>query len=213
LRRIIRAPADKGDLVTRALSGVQVVLDIEDGIATADALLASPVLALCVQQLVAEGVVIRVLGGLLDDDLFPVITDLVNDPFDVLAELELVERANALWRYGNTETRWLALCCETLREVLRVQDGGGLLELGELPYVRTRIEPAVKTVNRCNNLTVFEWSYHGSCVDEIDVKERTSSALSVLSSVACQLWGQGGAVGLGRNATWARHHHLQQYQG
>lgn len=48
LRRIIRAPADESNLVARALATLQFILDIKDRIATANALLAPPVLALCV---------------------------------------------------------------------------------------------------------------------------------------------------------------------
>jgi len=102
LRRIIRAPADKGDLVARTLTRLQLILDVEDGISTTDSLLAASVLALCVQELVTESVVVGVCGGLLNDNLFPVIADLVDDPFDILAELELVERADALGGYGDT---------------------------------------------------------------------------------------------------------------
>jgi citrate lyase beta subunit len=105
LRRIIRAPADESDLVARALTRLQLIFDIEDGIATTDSLLAASVLALCIQELVAECVVVRVFGCLLNDDLFPVVANLVDDPFDILAELELVERANALGGYRDTAIR------------------------------------------------------------------------------------------------------------
>jgi len=102
LRCIIRAPADKGDLVARALARLQLILDVEDGVAATDALLTAAVLALCVQELVAEFVVVGLCGRLLNDNLFPVVADFVDDPFDILAELELVERANALGGYGDT---------------------------------------------------------------------------------------------------------------
>lgn len=102
MRRIIRAPGNKRDLVARALTALELVLDIEDGIAAANALLAAAVLALRVEQLVAEGVVVRVRRRLLDDDFLPVVADLVNDPLQRLAELEVVEGADALGRDGDT---------------------------------------------------------------------------------------------------------------
>lgn len=93
---IVRCPADKGDLAPRALTTVKLVLDIEDGIAATNALLAAAVLALGVEQLLAEHVKVCLLGRLLDNNLFPVVADLVDYPLDVLAELELVEGADAL---------------------------------------------------------------------------------------------------------------------
>lgn len=102
LRRIVWSPADECDLAPRALARLELVLDVEDGVAAADALLALAVLALRVEQLLAEGVKVGFLGRLLDDNLFPVVADLVDDPLDVLAELELVERADALGRDGDT---------------------------------------------------------------------------------------------------------------
>ena len=102
LRRIIRRPANECDLAPRALAAIKLVLDVEDSIAPANALLALAVLALCAQQLLAEGVEVGFLGCLLDHDFFPVVADLVDDPFDVLAELELVEGADALGRDGDT---------------------------------------------------------------------------------------------------------------
>jgi hypothetical protein len=102
LRRIIRYPADEGNLVPGTLARLELVLDIENGIATANALLALSVFALCVQELLAEDLEVGLLRALLNDNLFPVIADLINDPFDVFAELELVEGADALGVYGDT---------------------------------------------------------------------------------------------------------------
>ena len=102
MRSIIRCPADKGNLAPRALATVKVVLDIKDGIAATNALLAAAVLALGVEQLLAEDVKVCLLRCLLDNDLFPVVADLVDYPLDVLAELELIEGANALGRDGDT---------------------------------------------------------------------------------------------------------------
>lgn len=142
LRRIIGAPADKGDLVARAFTRLQLVLDIEDGIATADALLSASVLALCVQELVAECVVVGVFGRLLNDNLFPVVADLVDDPFDVLAELELVERADALGGYGDTAMRWLAAKSFSGGAVRAECERLELDTTAACMHVRTRIEPA-----------------------------------------------------------------------
>lgn len=102
LRRIIWRPADECDLAPGALARLELVLDIEYSIAAANALLALAVLALRVEQLLAENIKVGFLGRLLDDNLFPVVADLVDDPLDVLAELELVERADALGCYGDT---------------------------------------------------------------------------------------------------------------
>ena len=100
--RIIWRPADKCNLAPGALARVKFVLDIEHGVAAANALLALPILALSVEQLLAEGVKVCFLRGLLNDNLFPVVADFVDDPLDILAELQLVECADALGRYGDT---------------------------------------------------------------------------------------------------------------
>jgi hypothetical protein len=102
LRRIIWRPADECNLAPGTLARVQVVLDIEHGIAATNALLALAVFALCVEKLLTEGIEVGFLGGLFNDNLFPVVADLVDDPLDILAELQLVECADALGRYRNT---------------------------------------------------------------------------------------------------------------
>jgi hypothetical protein len=102
LWRIIWRPADECNLAPGTLARVKLVLDIEHGVAAANALLALAVLALGVEQLLAEGVKVCFLGRLLNDNLFPVVADLVDDPLDILAELQLVECADALGRYGDT---------------------------------------------------------------------------------------------------------------
>jgi hypothetical protein len=96
LRRIIRDPADESDLAALALAAGGVVLDVVDGVAAANALDALAVLALGADQLLAESVVVGLGGGLLDDNLLPVVGDLEDDPLEALAELELVERLDAL---------------------------------------------------------------------------------------------------------------------
>ena len=102
LRRIIRHPRDKGDLAARALATSGLVLDIKDGIPTAHALLALLVLALGIQQLLPELAVVVVRRGLLNDNLLPVVGDLVNDPLGRLAELELIEGLDALGCDGDS---------------------------------------------------------------------------------------------------------------
>ena len=102
LRRIIWRPADKSDLAPGALSAFELVLDVEHGVATANALLALAVLALGVEELLTEDGPVSLLGGLLNNNLLPVVADLVDDPLGVLAELELVEGADALGCDGNT---------------------------------------------------------------------------------------------------------------
>ena len=81
--------------VPLALAG-GLVFDIVDGVSATDALVSSPILALCVEQLLAEDRVVGGGGRLLDDNLLPVIRDLVDDPLGRLAELEVVERLDAL---------------------------------------------------------------------------------------------------------------------
>ena len=79
-----------------------VVFDIVDGISATDALVASSVLALCVEELLAEDGVVGLSGRVLDDNLLPVVRDLVDDPLGRLAELEVVECSDALGCDGNT---------------------------------------------------------------------------------------------------------------
>ena len=104
LRRIIGGPRDEGDLGACALTTLELVLDVENSVTAANALLALAVLALGVEKLLAEYVKVGLLGSLFDDNLLPVVADLVDDPLDILAELELVEGANALGRDGDTVT-------------------------------------------------------------------------------------------------------------
>jgi hypothetical protein len=122
LRRIIWAPRDEGNLVSTiivsihdpsfyqrqgrnipgAFAALKLVLHIEDSIAASDALLASPVLGLCIEQLLAEIRPFTFLAGLFNHNLFPVVTDLVDDPFDVLAEFELVKCGDAFGGDGDS---------------------------------------------------------------------------------------------------------------
>jgi len=85
LRRIIRAPSNEGNLAPRPLTTLKLILDIKDGIAAADALLALAVLALGIKQLFAETGPVALSARLLDDNLLPVVADLVDDVFERLA--------------------------------------------------------------------------------------------------------------------------------
>ena len=104
---IIGHPADEGDLVALALAVGSVVLDVVDGVATANARVALAVVALGVDELLAESLVVVLAGLLLDDNLLVVIGDLVDDPLEALAELELVEGSDALGGDGDTGRRVL----------------------------------------------------------------------------------------------------------
>ena len=135
LWRIIWCPADESDLAPGALAVVKLVLDIENSVATTNALLAAAVLALGVEQLLTEDVEVGLLGSLLNDNLLPVVADLVDDPLGVLAELELVEGADALGCDGNTGGVTLA----------RLGAGDTIWRCG----VQARAENARGCVNSC----------------------------------------------------------------
>lgn len=100
--RIIWAPSNKGDFRASALTALELVGHIVDGVAAADALLALLVFALGIDELFAENRPVVLLRRLFDNDFLPVVADLVDDVLDVLAQLELVEGANALGRDGDT---------------------------------------------------------------------------------------------------------------
>lgn len=95
LRRIIWHPRDKGDLAALALSAIGIVLDIKDGVSATHNDLTLLVLALGVEKLLAELGVVWVRRRLLDDNLLPIVGDLVDDPLGRLAELQVVERLDA----------------------------------------------------------------------------------------------------------------------
>jgi hypothetical protein len=80
LRRIIRTPADKRNLIPLSLAALKVVLDIKHSIASTNALIAATVLGLCVEQLLAESGVVAVCRRFLDDNFLPVVGDLVDYP-------------------------------------------------------------------------------------------------------------------------------------
>ena len=111
LRRIIGGPRDEGDLGACALTTLELVLDVENSVTAANALLALAVLALGIEELLAEDRPVSILGCLLNNNLLPVVADLVDDPLDVLAELELVEGADALGCDGNTKAMVLVGSC------------------------------------------------------------------------------------------------------
>ena len=97
---IIGHPADEGDLV--ALSAVLLKLDVVHSVAAANARLALLVVALGVDQLLPESLVVGLGGRLLDNDLLVVVGDLEDDPLGALAELEVVECSDAVGVDGNT---------------------------------------------------------------------------------------------------------------
>jgi hypothetical protein len=100
LAGIIGHPADEGDLVARALTLVK--LDVVHSVAATDAFDASLVLALGVDQLLTESLVVGLGGRLLNNDLLVVVGDLEDDPLGALAELEVVEGSDALGSDGDT---------------------------------------------------------------------------------------------------------------
>jgi len=102
LRRVIRAPSNKRNLVPRALRVLQLILDIEDGISSTDALLPATVLALCIEQLFAECRPVAFSACLFDDDFLPVVADFVDDPFCGFAEFEIVEGLDTFGRDGDS---------------------------------------------------------------------------------------------------------------
>jgi ribosomal protein S12 methylthiotransferase accessory factor YcaO len=114
LRRIIGGPRDEGDLRACTLTTVKLVLDVENSVTAANTLLALAVLALGVEELLAEDRPVSLLGCLLNNNLLPVVADLVDDPLNVLAELELVEGADALGCDGNTGLALLVTILEAV---------------------------------------------------------------------------------------------------
>jgi hypothetical protein len=82
---IIWDPRDEGDLVPSSLAALELVFNVEDSVAAAHALLALPVFALCVEKLFAEYAVVAVGRGLFNNDLFPIVANLEDDPFRRLA--------------------------------------------------------------------------------------------------------------------------------
>ena len=112
---IIGHPGDEGDLAALALAVGSVVLDVVDGVAAANAGVAPAVVALGADELLAESLIVVLAGLLLDDNLLPVIGDLVDNPLEALAELELVEGSDALGSDGDTGGRVLMVgWCEVV---------------------------------------------------------------------------------------------------
>ena len=85
MRRVIWNPTNKRDLVSRALARLELILDIEDRVSTADALLAAAVFGLGLQQFLTERGPVTVIGGFLDDDLLPVVANSICADHDPLA--------------------------------------------------------------------------------------------------------------------------------
>jgi hypothetical protein len=121
LASIIRRPTNESNLAPAPLAALQLILDIKDGVAATDSLLSAAVFALGVEQLLAEDVEVCFFRRLLDDNLLPVVADLVDYPFDVLAELELVECADAFGGDGDT----VVVLVNRQEEVRGRCEGGG----------------------------------------------------------------------------------------
>jgi len=100
LASIIGHPADESDLVARTLALVE--LHVVHGVAAANTGLALLVVALGVDQLLPESLVVGLGGRLLDNDLLVVVGNLEDDPLGALAELEVVEGSDALGSDGDT---------------------------------------------------------------------------------------------------------------
>jgi len=100
LASIIGHPADESDLVACTLALVK--LHVVHSVAAANARLALLVVALGVDQLLPESLVVGLGGRLLDNDLLVVVGDLEDDPLGALAEFEVVEGSDALGSDGDT---------------------------------------------------------------------------------------------------------------
>ena len=74
-------PLEEDDLGSLALAGADLVLEVVDS-----------VLAVVLRELLQEGVVGRVGGRVVDDNLGLVVVQLVDDVLVLLAQLEVVER-------------------------------------------------------------------------------------------------------------------------
>lgn len=102
---IIGHPADEADLVALALAVGSVVLDVVDGVTAANARVAPAVVALGADELLAECLVVVLLGCLLDDNLLVVIGELVDDVLVLLVKLEVVESSYAFLVNGGSVLR------------------------------------------------------------------------------------------------------------
>jgi hypothetical protein len=108
-----------------------------------------PTLRLCVQQLVPELIPVAVGGRLLDNNLFPVIGNLIDDVFRALAELEFVEGADALRCNANPgvtvsgERRGLdiasAMCSDACVDMLQMLCGPAALSSHLRDCIRTSV--------------------------------------------------------------------------
>ena len=94
--RIIWAPSNKGDLAPLALPGCQIIIKIIHRISRPLCQLSALRLALRINQFLAELVPVSVSRSRLDDDGLVVVGEAVDDVFDRLAKLELVEGGDAL---------------------------------------------------------------------------------------------------------------------
>ena len=99
---IIRRPCDEGNLASRTLARRQVVGKVVYGVSRALGQRTALGLGLGVDKLLAEAIPVGVFRGILDHDLLVVVGELVDDVLDALAELELVELADAFLRNLDT---------------------------------------------------------------------------------------------------------------
>lgn len=94
--RIIRAPSNERNLAPLSLPRRQIIVKVVDSVSRALGHGTRLGLGLCVDELLAEGVPVSVLRGVLDDDGLVVVGKGVDDVFDRLAQLQLVELGDAL---------------------------------------------------------------------------------------------------------------------
>lgn len=94
---IIWRPRNESDLRSRALTAGKAVLKVVNGVSWALGQSTRLGLGLGVDKLLTESIPVGLLGGVLDDDGLVVVGERVDDVFDRLAKLELVELGDALW--------------------------------------------------------------------------------------------------------------------
>lgn len=84
-----------------SLTVLQLVLKVINSVSRALALL-PPMPRLCIQQFVLECLPVWIRARVLDDNLFVIIGQLVDDVFERFAKLELIELGDALGRDGDS---------------------------------------------------------------------------------------------------------------
>lgn len=84
------------------LALTNIVLEVEHCVSWTNTFRTVLGLALCVYQLLTERFVVGFCRRLLDNDLLPVVGDLVDNPLGGLAELEFIESGDTFGADGNT---------------------------------------------------------------------------------------------------------------